>query len=257
MSDPTDETSAPDDAHQELANPTLTAEAPAPDAGTAASGRDWPRVLGKVVFFAIALFLFILAIQLMKEGAKAIAPSLEDSPLFCERDLDARGRLARRVHRAERLADRGGRAQPVRRGRPHRAPDVHDALGLAPGCVVRRAAGRVPVRDAEQGPQPRRVDRHGRARAVADGDRLRPRDAARVRDLEVRRARRDPSERVPGRPVADRLHLGARPRPAHEAARVDPAPARPGHDPDLVPLPGQASCHSSTASGTGANGSNG
>ena len=48
----------------------------------AASGRDWPRVLGKVVFFAIALFLFILAIQLMKEGAKAIAPSLEDSPLF-------------------------------------------------------------------------------------------------------------------------------------------------------------------------------
>ena len=82
MSDPTDETSAPDDAHQELANPTLTAEAPAPDAGTAASGRDWPRVLGKVVFFAIALFLFILAIQLMKEGAKAIAPSLEDSPLF-------------------------------------------------------------------------------------------------------------------------------------------------------------------------------
>jgi Na+/phosphate symporter len=82
MSDPTDETSAPDDAHQELANPTLTAEAPAPDAGMAASGRDWPRVLGKVVFFAIALFLFILAIQLMKEGAKAIAPSLEDSPLF-------------------------------------------------------------------------------------------------------------------------------------------------------------------------------
>jgi len=79
MSDPTDETSAPDDAHQELANPTLTAEAPAPDGGTAASGRDWPRVLGKVVFFA---FLFILAIQLMKEGAKAIAPSLEDSPLF-------------------------------------------------------------------------------------------------------------------------------------------------------------------------------
>ena len=82
MSDPTDETSAPDDAHQELANPTLTAEAPVPDAGRATSGRDWPRVFGKVVFFAIALFLFILAIQLMKEGAKAIAPSLEDSPMI-------------------------------------------------------------------------------------------------------------------------------------------------------------------------------
>ena len=39
-------------------------------------------MFGKVVFFAVALFLFILAIQLMKEGAKAIAPSLEDSPLF-------------------------------------------------------------------------------------------------------------------------------------------------------------------------------
>ncbi|HEY7661208.1 MAG TPA: hypothetical protein VIC58_11485 [Actinomycetota bacterium] len=44
--------------------------------------RTWLRILGKIGTFAIALFLFVLAIQLMKEGAKAIAPSLTDSPLF-------------------------------------------------------------------------------------------------------------------------------------------------------------------------------
>jgi len=40
------------------------------------------RVALKVATFAVALFLFVLAIQLMKEGAKALAPTLEDSPLF-------------------------------------------------------------------------------------------------------------------------------------------------------------------------------
>jgi hypothetical protein len=40
------------------------------------------RVGVKVATFAVALFLFVLAIQLMKEGAKALAPALEDSPLF-------------------------------------------------------------------------------------------------------------------------------------------------------------------------------
>jgi sodium-dependent phosphate cotransporter len=40
------------------------------------------RVALKVATFAVALFLFVLAIQLMKEGAKAIGPSLRDSPLF-------------------------------------------------------------------------------------------------------------------------------------------------------------------------------
>jgi solute carrier family 34 (sodium-dependent phosphate cotransporter) len=58
---------------------------------TAASERSTPRVgsrprvLGlvlKVGTFAVALFLFVLAIQLMKEGAKALAPTLQDSPLF-------------------------------------------------------------------------------------------------------------------------------------------------------------------------------
>jgi solute carrier family 34 (sodium-dependent phosphate cotransporter) len=44
--------------------------------------REWTSVAFKVACLAIALFLFVLAIQLMKEGAKAIGPSLSDSPLF-------------------------------------------------------------------------------------------------------------------------------------------------------------------------------
>ena len=40
------------------------------------------RIALKLATFAAALFLFVLAIQLMKEGAKALAPTLEDSPLF-------------------------------------------------------------------------------------------------------------------------------------------------------------------------------
>ncbi len=44
--------------------------------------REWLRFVGKLASFAIALFLFVLAIQLMKDGAKAIAPSVSDSPLF-------------------------------------------------------------------------------------------------------------------------------------------------------------------------------
>lgn len=44
--------------------------------------RDWVAITGRVAFLVVALFLFVLAIQLMKEGAKAIGPSLENSPLF-------------------------------------------------------------------------------------------------------------------------------------------------------------------------------
>jgi solute carrier family 34 (sodium-dependent phosphate cotransporter) len=52
------------------------------DTATAGSGPKVMRVALKLVTFAVALFLFVLAIQLMKEGAKALAPTLEDSPLF-------------------------------------------------------------------------------------------------------------------------------------------------------------------------------
>jgi magnesium-transporting ATPase (P-type) len=59
-------------------------EAPAP--GRERRRRPEPRhplgLLIKIASFAIALFLFVLAIQLMKEGAKALAPALSDSPLF-------------------------------------------------------------------------------------------------------------------------------------------------------------------------------
>jgi sodium-dependent phosphate cotransporter len=48
----------------------------------AGSGPGVMRVALKVATFAVALFLFVLAIQLMKEGAEALAPTLKDSPLF-------------------------------------------------------------------------------------------------------------------------------------------------------------------------------
>ena len=48
----------------------------------AGSGPTVRRVALKVGTFAVALFLFVLAIQLMKEGAKALSPTLDNSPLF-------------------------------------------------------------------------------------------------------------------------------------------------------------------------------
>jgi hypothetical protein len=57
--------------------------ATAPDLAIAgSSGRNWISVAGRIGSFVVALFLFVLAIQLMKEGAKAIGPTLEGSPLF-------------------------------------------------------------------------------------------------------------------------------------------------------------------------------
>jgi sodium-dependent phosphate cotransporter len=45
----------------------------------ASAGR---AALLKVASLAVALFLFVLAIQLMKDGARAVGPTLKDSPLF-------------------------------------------------------------------------------------------------------------------------------------------------------------------------------
>jgi sodium-dependent phosphate cotransporter len=56
------------------------AQPSAPGAGPGAGGNEGSRlrsVLVKLAFFVPALFLFILAIQLMKEGAQAIAPRLQ------------------------------------------------------------------------------------------------------------------------------------------------------------------------------------
>ena len=61
----------------------VDASAASEDATPAAGSRPKVmRVALKLATFAVALFLFVLAIQLMKEGAKALAPTLEDSPLF-------------------------------------------------------------------------------------------------------------------------------------------------------------------------------
>jgi sodium-dependent phosphate cotransporter len=54
-------------------------EAP-PPSGPGVRVRDrprWARIVIKVLYFIPALFLFILAIQLMKEGAQSIAPRLQ------------------------------------------------------------------------------------------------------------------------------------------------------------------------------------
>jgi Na+/phosphate symporter len=56
-----------------------------PVSGTAEAGReasrprDWKLIVTKTFLFLVALFLFILAIQLMKDGAKAIGPQIRGS----------------------------------------------------------------------------------------------------------------------------------------------------------------------------------
>ena len=80
MADPVDETEMPADAP--TGPPPVRGGALGETALPVARERDWVAILGKLASFAVALFLFVLAIQLMKEGAKALAPSLSDSPLF-------------------------------------------------------------------------------------------------------------------------------------------------------------------------------
>lgn len=92
MPDPLHETDVRDETapDPEPSRPSVSAGQPSPGVGSSAAsvpaervaGRDWVAVAGKIAFFLVALFLFVLAIQLMKEGAKALAPALTDSPLF-------------------------------------------------------------------------------------------------------------------------------------------------------------------------------
>jgi hypothetical protein len=88
MSEAEERPITPDDAPLEPVATTATAP-PRPAESTAAGtpptqrgGRNWAGMVFKGASAAVALFLFVLAIQLMKEGAKEIAPSLESSPLF-------------------------------------------------------------------------------------------------------------------------------------------------------------------------------
>ena len=85
MADPSEQHDVPDDA-PDRGGPSLTAGSQelAGSIGHADTRRtlDAATVLRKVAISAVALFLFVLAIQLMKEGAKDLAPALTDSPLF-------------------------------------------------------------------------------------------------------------------------------------------------------------------------------
>ncbi|HJU57697.1 MAG TPA: hypothetical protein VJ774_03060 [Actinomycetota bacterium] len=88
MSEAEERTTTPDDVPIEPAATTATAlprpaeSGPAGTPPTERGRQTWASLLFKGASAAVALFLFVLAIQLMKEGAKAIAPSLEGSPLF-------------------------------------------------------------------------------------------------------------------------------------------------------------------------------
>jgi hypothetical protein len=77
----------PEDAAPTPAPTEIADDAPQPAvvsvaAGASPRGRNWFAIARKVISFVVALFLFVLAIQLMKGGAKALAPALSDSPLF-------------------------------------------------------------------------------------------------------------------------------------------------------------------------------
>ncbi len=72
----------------ERSHPALTTDPPAAtevEARAGAPGADRTRLLriaGKVASGLAALFLFVLALQLMKTGAAEVAPTVRDSPLF-------------------------------------------------------------------------------------------------------------------------------------------------------------------------------
>lgn len=84
MPDHLEESAVSDSAPGNDPQPTMDPDpATAPDLAIAgSSGRNWISVAGRIGSFVVALFLFVLAIQMMKVGAKAIAPALRDSPLF-------------------------------------------------------------------------------------------------------------------------------------------------------------------------------
>jgi len=64
--------------------PSAQAESAAPGivADARPRERDWARIVRKIASGVAALFLFVLALQLMKTGATEVAPTLRDSPLF-------------------------------------------------------------------------------------------------------------------------------------------------------------------------------
>ena len=64
-----------------VANGALVADTPSIEAA-GAERRDWLRLAGKLASGIAALFLFVLALQLMKNGATELAPTIRGSVLF-------------------------------------------------------------------------------------------------------------------------------------------------------------------------------
>jgi hypothetical protein len=64
-----------------VANDTLVADTSSIEAA-GRERRDWLRLAGKLASGIAALFLFVLALQLMKSGASELAPTIRESVLF-------------------------------------------------------------------------------------------------------------------------------------------------------------------------------
>lgn len=62
--------------------PGLAVREEVPTEIPAVGARSWPRILGKTASGIAALYLFVLALQLMKAGAAAIAPQVRESVFF-------------------------------------------------------------------------------------------------------------------------------------------------------------------------------
>jgi solute carrier family 34 (sodium-dependent phosphate cotransporter) len=61
----------------EYGEPARPASTAPPRSETRSQAQPWTTALSKIGFFVAAVFLFILAIQFMKSGAKSLAPNLE------------------------------------------------------------------------------------------------------------------------------------------------------------------------------------
>ena len=113
-------------------------------------------IVHKFLLFLPAMYLFILAVQVMKAGAVAIGPDIQGQFPFANGISTLGLRLARRLLRPVRLAGRRDRDQPLRGRHADEAADLHDALRVTPGCLVHRPADGIPLRGAEPArPQPR------------------------------------------------------------------------------------------------------
>ncbi len=184
-------------------------------------------VVKKFLLFLPAIFLFILAIQLMKSGATAVGPSIEGQFPFAN-GLSTLGTgwlgayfvLSGSPVAATAISLFGA-------GDDLQARGVHDAVGIAAGRLVHRAAHGIPLRDEAQGQAARRLDRHRHPGHDDDRHHVHPGHAARLLDHpgglagRVQPARVGQARRRPGQA------LGSVRRPRGDpSARVGAVPGR-------------------------------